>query len=83
VAIDLRKLIETLAGASVDFVVVGGVAVVAHGHVRATIDLDVCYSRTPENLERLAAALAPLQPTLRGAPPDCPSCWTPGPCAPD
>jgi hypothetical protein len=59
VATDLRKLIETLAGASVDFVVVGGVAVVAHGHVRATLDLDVCYWRTPENLERLAAALAP------------------------
>jgi len=72
VATDLRKLIETLAGASVDFVVVGGVAVVAHGHVRATLDLDVCYSRAPENLQRLAAALAPLHPTLRGAPPDLP-----------
>jgi hypothetical protein len=72
VATDLRKLIETLAGASVDFVVVGGVAVVAHGHVRATLDLDVCYSRTPENLERLAVALAPLHPILRGAPPNLP-----------
>jgi hypothetical protein len=72
VATDLRKLIEALAGASVDFVVVGGVAVVAHGHVRATLDLDVCYCRTSENLERLAGALAPLHPTLRGAPADLP-----------
>jgi len=72
VATDLRKLIEALAAASVDFVVVGGVAVVAHGHVRATLDLDVCYCRTSENLERLAGALAPLHPTLRGAPADLP-----------
>src|SRR5262249_38657757 len=72
VATDLRKLIEVLAGASVDFVVVGGVAVVAHGHVRATLDLDICYSRRPENLDRLAGALAPFRPTLRGAPADLP-----------
>jgi len=56
----------------VDFVVVGGVAVVAHGHVRATLDLDVCYSRTSENLDRLAGALASLHPTLRGAPAELP-----------
>ena len=47
-ATDLRKLIEALAAASVDFVVVGGVAVVAHGHVRATLDLDVCYCLPPK-----------------------------------
>ena len=71
-ATDFRRLIETLATASVDFVVLGGLAVVAHGHVRATLDLDVCYTRTPDNLARLARALAPLHPVLRGAPADLP-----------
>jgi hypothetical protein len=69
---DFRRLVEALAAASVDFVVIGGVAVVAHGHIRATLDLDVCYARPPENLRRLSAALAPLHPTLRGAPADLP-----------
>jgi hypothetical protein len=72
VATDFRRLIEVLADARVDFVILGGVAVAAHGHVRATLDLDVCYARTPENMERLARALAPLGPRLRGAPADLP-----------
>jgi hypothetical protein len=33
-----------------------------------TYDTDLCYRRTPENLERLAAALAEIGVTLRGAP---------------
>lgn len=69
---DFRTLIEALGRAQVDFVVIGGVAVVAHGHSRATLDLDICYARTTDNLERLAAALAPFHPTLRGAPKDLP-----------
>lgn len=67
-ATDFRRLLEALAAGQVEFLVVGGVAVIAHGHSRLTEDLDVCYRRTPGNLERLAAALAPLRPTLRGAP---------------
>ena len=34
----------------------------------------MCYSRAPENLARLAAALEPLHPTLRGAPAELPFC---------
>jgi hypothetical protein len=72
VSTEFRALIEALGRAQVDFVLIGGVAVVAHGHLRATLDLDICYARTAENLERLAAALAPFHPTLRGAPGDLP-----------
>ncbi|MBI2391567.1 MAG: nucleotidyltransferase [Deltaproteobacteria bacterium] len=61
-------LIRRLSSAGVEFVLIGGVAVLVHGHVRATLDLDVCYARTPENLERLVAALGPIHPRLRGAP---------------
>jgi len=71
-AIDPRRLLEALGGKEVDFIIVGGVAFVLHGSARVTRDLDVCYSRAPENLARLAAALEPLHPTLRGAPADLP-----------
>ena len=67
-ATDFRRLVDALARAGVEFVIVGGVAVVAHGHVRATGDLDVCYARTTENFECIARALAPFRPWLRGAP---------------
>jgi hypothetical protein len=59
----------------VEFVIVGGIAVITHGYVRATLDLDVCYARTPENLRKLVAALAPIRPRLRGAPADLPFLW--------
>jgi predicted nucleotidyltransferase len=70
-----RELLRRLADAKVEFVVIGGVAVITHGHTRATLDLDICYARTPENARRLAAALAPIHPKLRGAPPDLPFLW--------
>ncbi len=40
-----------------------------------TGDLDVCYGRSQEALEKLIAALAPLKPRLRGAPADLPFKW--------
>jgi len=39
---------------------------------RLTVDLDIVYRRTPENLRRLAKALGPHAPYLRGAPPGLP-----------
>ena len=53
----------------------GGVAAAADGAARATYDVDVVYGRSPENLARLAAALTPLAPYLRGAPPGLPFRW--------
>ena len=72
---DFEEQLRTLGAAGVDFIVVGGVAAVAHGSVRLTQDLDVVYSRTPENLRRLVVALAPCAPYLRGAPPGLPFRW--------
>jgi hypothetical protein len=40
------------------------------GSARVTYDVDLCYRRTPANLERLARALRTLSLTLRGAPAD-------------
>jgi hypothetical protein len=61
---DLRALLEQLHTRDVRFVVIGGVAVAAHGYVRGTEDLDLVPDPDPANLERLAAALDELESTL-------------------
>lgn len=58
--LDISALFAVLAEHRVDYVVVGGVAVQVHGHRRTTRDLDLVPSPEPENLVRLAAALAAL-----------------------
>jgi hypothetical protein len=73
---NLRKLFGVLQDREVDFIVIGGVAARAHGSARVTQDVDVCYSRTTANLERLVLALKPLKPYLRGAPPGLPFDWS-------
>jgi hypothetical protein len=61
-----RLILRRLADAKVDFVVIGGVAVVLQASPRFTKDLDICYSPEPENLSRLAAILLALDARLRG-----------------
>jgi hypothetical protein len=61
---DLRSLLQALNERGVRFVVIGGVAVGAHGYIRATADLDLVPDPDPENLDRLIAALDALDATL-------------------
>lgn len=61
---DLRSLLEALSAEDVRFVVIGGVAVGAHGYVRGTEDLDLVPDPDPANLSRLTDALAKLESTL-------------------
>ncbi|MGL5850752.1 MAG: nucleotidyl transferase AbiEii/AbiGii toxin family protein [Phycicoccus sp.] len=42
-------VVAALDAAGVEHVVVGGVAVVLHGHVRTTVDLDLVVDLSPEN----------------------------------
>lgn len=49
------------------FVLIGGMAAVLHGDVGVTVDLDVVPARTPDNLDRLAAALRTLDARIRVA----------------
>ncbi len=63
---DFEALLRVLAQHHVDFIVVGGVCGVLHGAGIATFDLDVVHSRTPENVERLLAALDALGACYRG-----------------
>ena len=69
---DVEKLLEALHEKEVKFVIIGGVAAVLQGSAYVTADFDLCYSRAKENLERLASALAPFHPHLRGVPKDLP-----------
>lgn len=59
-ALDPRALLAVLARHGVDFVVIGGFSLAAHGYVRATKDVDVVPDPYPENLDRLARALRDL-----------------------
>jgi len=69
---DPAPILELLTRHGVDFVVVGGLAGLAHGSRYPTNDTDVAYERQRQNLERLAAALREAGATLRGAPRDVP-----------
>lgn len=60
--IDLFTAVQLLAMAEVEFVIVGGLAVRSHVGNYVTEILDICYSRTRDNLKKIAEALAPLKP---------------------
>lgn len=62
--LDLRSLLELLHTREIRFVVIGGVAVAAHGYVRGTADLDLVPDPDPDNLKRVAEALDELNATL-------------------
>jgi len=66
------QILETLSRGEVRFIVIGGLAAMAHGNARSTYDVDVVYARDAENIRRLAAVLVPYRPYLRGAPPGLP-----------
>lgn len=61
-----EQLLRSLSDQEVDYVLIGGVAIQAYGHVRTTVDLDVIAAWTPVNMRRLAAALRQLDAQLRG-----------------
>jgi hypothetical protein len=54
---DFRELFAELNAAQAEYLVVGAHALAAHGHVRATKDLDVWIRCNTENAARVHAAL--------------------------
>lgn len=61
---DPRALVTALHGVGGRFVVIGGMAVAAHGFIRATEDLDLVPEPDPANLAALGNALVALGATL-------------------
>jgi hypothetical protein len=60
VPLDAERILRTLAEHEVDYVLIGGLAVQTHGHVRTTNDADLIPAPGPDNLARLAATLRAL-----------------------
>lgn len=58
--LDAERILRALADHKVEYVLIGGLAVQTHGHVRTTNDADLIPAPDPANLERLADALRSL-----------------------
>jgi hypothetical protein len=54
---DLLDMLEALARAEAEFVLIGGWALAVHGYGRGTDDLDVLVRPSPENATKVFAAL--------------------------
>jgi predicted nucleotidyltransferase len=54
------QVCEALNRAGVHYLVIGGVACVLHGYVRATTDVSILIERTPDNAQRTLEALGGL-----------------------
>jgi len=65
-------LVQALVEGGVDFVIIGGVAVVLQAMPRFTKDLDICYSIAGDNLDALGRVLVALKARLRGIPEEVP-----------
>jgi hypothetical protein len=54
---DFREFLAFLNSNEVEYLVLGGYAVAAHGHPRYTKDIDIWVNPTAENSRRVMAAL--------------------------
>ena len=59
-ALAIEQVLAALNAEKVRYLVVGGVAVVLHGHLRTTADLDLVVELAPDNARRAISALARL-----------------------
>jgi predicted nucleotidyltransferase len=59
------EILERLTSRGVDFVVVGGIALILHGSARDTLDLDICFATDQANLDALGEVLVGLKAELR------------------
>ena len=66
-ALQPDELFACLNRHGVRYVLIGGMAAVLHGSPLPTLDADICPSRTPDNLGRLAAALDEIDAQIRTA----------------
>ncbi len=70
--LDPAAILRQLNEHHVDYVLIGGLALIAHGAAYITKDLDICYGRNEENFAALVNALSAFHPYLRGVPPGLP-----------
>jgi predicted nucleotidyltransferase len=70
--LDVEEMLRRLTAAGVDFVVIGGIALVLSGSARLTRDLDIIFASDQANLEALGGVLIALEARLRGIDEDVP-----------
>jgi len=58
--LDAERILRALAKHGVEYVLIGGLAVQTHGHVRTNNDADLIPAPQPANMKRLAEALRAL-----------------------
>jgi hypothetical protein len=51
------RILEDLNGAGVRYVLIGGIALIRHGVVRATRDIDAVFDPDPENVNRIRSVV--------------------------
>lgn len=73
--VEFESAIKALTKSEVEFVIIGGLAISVHSSGYVTKDLDFCYPRTTENLEKIVSAFAQFSPRLRGFPKELPFIW--------
>jgi len=54
---DFRDFLRALNNQQVEYILVGGMAVILHGYVRTTGDMDVWVNKTKDNYKKLVKAL--------------------------
>src|SRR5947207_9600088 len=69
---ELVSILGVLLEEGVELILVGALAAVAQGAPITTHDVEIVHARTPENLDRLMAALARLKARYRGRPASSP-----------
>ena len=67
-AFNVRQIFSALNDAEVDYVVVGGLAVILHHYLRATADLDLAIGLSPDNAATGMRALSPERLAMRDRP---------------
>lgn len=65
---NFSHLLQRLADAGLDFVIVGGFAAITHGSAYITRDVDICALLTDENITKLRRALCDWNPRHRMTP---------------
>ena len=67
---DFPSVLNLLSENAVRFVLIGGLAMIAHGSEYTTRDIDIAYARDNANIAALAGVLRQCQARMRGLPPE-------------
>ena len=64
----LLQILRRLTECGAEYVLIGGMAAIAHGSPMMTQDADICTTFEEANLVKILAALRPLDPRIRDRP---------------